>query len=110
MLRVMSDGCDRLSFDPCLRFQAFDEGESSFYFFEATGLIEMKTARKMSPQMFAMFIFNEMLYQSRKSENYTTSKIFLREVYKPYTVIYKLFSLASQNLRRQNPDFGTTNL
>lgn len=103
MISEMTKGYDPIYLNSIfnMRFDlSFYEDESLPYYFETTETMDIETMREMSAHDFILMIFNEMKYQAQKLENYTSERIFKREIcQRHYFILFVLYCIMQSPLR-----------
>lgn len=86
-LALMTRGYPGRSLNRFMKVDAFDEGESSLYCFEAAGLVDMEAVRRMPASQFVIMLLNAVLQSARNEAAYTSKATFDQNVFQKYITV-----------------------
>ena len=86
-LKMMTQGFPGRNLNSMMKVSVFDEGESSLYYFEAAGMVDLLTARTMPAYLFVALLFNEVWQSAANEANYADQQTFDVCVYRKYLVL-----------------------
>lgn len=90
-LEMMQDGYPGRSLNRFMKVKAFDEGESSLFYFEIAGLVEIEEARRMPAPQFFLMLLNEILQCVQAETSYASGQIFDGAVFPKYIALMFLY-------------------
>lgn len=86
-MRLITRGYSGRNLNRMMKVNVFDEGESSLYYFEIAGLVDVNELRQEPPQRFTVLVFNELLRAAGEEENYTDKQQFDRKVFQKFLAV-----------------------
>jgi hypothetical protein len=93
-IRIITQGFPRPRLDNLMKMNIFDEGESSLFYFEVEGLVDMEAVRRMPAHQLAALLVNEVLQAVRSETNYSDGHTFDAHVFQKYMALMLMYYVA----------------